>query len=117
FLVAFAGPSYPEPSSAAEVLAAWEHVVRVAPDRAEGWAELGERFYYDGDLLGMSDALPRAADAFQRALQLDPSYMPALRMLTLLRARQADTVALRSLIRRLDEADSGDAMGVFVRWR
>lgn len=117
FLIAFAGPNYPEPSSAADVLAAWEHVVHVVPDLAEGWAELGESFYYDGDLLGLTDALPRAADAFQRALSLDPSYTPALRMLTLLRARQNDTTALRRLVPRLIASDSGDAMNVFVRWR
>ena len=88
-MIAFAGPRYPEPSPAAEALAAWEGVVRVAPDRVDGWHELGESFYYDGDLLGMRDAQARAADAFRHALRLDSSYGPSRRMLTLLLARQS----------------------------
>ena len=35
YLRAFAGPRYPEPSSAAEAMDAWERAVNVAPDRAE----------------------------------------------------------------------------------
>ena len=117
YLIAFAGPRYPEPSPAAETLAAWERAVRVAPDRADGWTELGESFYFDGDLLGMHDAQQRAGDAFRHALQLDPSFAPARRMLTLLYARQSDTAALRQLDATTLAADSSDAMRVFVRWR
>jgi DNA-binding SARP family transcriptional activator/TolB-like protein len=117
YLIAFAGPRYPEPSPAAEALAAWERVVRVAPDRVEGWHELGESFYFDGDLLGMHDALPRAADAFRHALRLDPSFAPSGRMLALLLARQSDTAALRRLAASISDADTADALRVFVRWR
>lgn len=120
YLRAFAGPRYPEPSSAAEALAAWEHVVRAAPDRAEAWYRLGESFYYDADLLGLPDGPARAANAFRRALQLDPSCRPAWRMLMLLLARQGDTTALRSVLAQLPPAtgvDTADAMDLFVRWR
>ena len=117
FLHAFAGPRYPSPSSAGDALAAWERVVRVAPDRAEGWYELGESFYYDGDLLGMRDALPRSAAALRHALTLDPTFTPAARMLALLLARQGDTSSLRRLMASPELADTADAMSVFVRWR
>ncbi|MEP6494177.1 MAG: BTAD domain-containing putative transcriptional regulator [bacterium] len=117
YLQAFAGPRYPEPSSAADALAAWERVVRVAPDRAEGWHELGESFYYDAEVLGMRDGVRRAADAFRRALQLDPSFAPSTRMLTLLLARQADTAALHRLQSSSRTVDTADAASVFVRWR
>ena len=116
YLRAFAGPRYPEPSSASEALAAWQQVVRVAPDRAEGWHELGESFYYDAEMLGMSDGPERAADAFRRALALDPSFAPSRRMLALLYARQGDTVSLRRLL-AVAVPDTADAMGLFVRWR
>ena len=116
YLIAFAGPRYPEPSPAAEALAAWESVVRVAPDRVDGWHELGESFYYDGDLLGMRDAPARAADAFRHALRLDSAYGPSRRMLTLLLARQSDTAALRRLALSAND-DTTDALRVFVRWR
>lgn len=116
FLHAFAGPRYPQPSSASEALAAWERVVRIAPDRAEGWHELGESFYYDAEVLGLRDGSARAEEAFRRALALDPDFAPSRRMLTLLLARQHDTVALRRLLAS-SPPDTDDAMSVFVRWR
>jgi DNA-binding SARP family transcriptional activator len=117
FLRAFAGPRYPEPSSAAEILDAWRDVVRVAPDRADGWYELGESLYNDGEIIGMRDAAARATEAFARALQLDPSSGPSRRMLSLLYARLRDTASLRRLVATAPAADSSDALSVFVRWR
>ncbi len=117
FLRAFAGPRYPQPSSAAEILDAWREVVRVAPDRADGWYELGESLYNDGEIIGLRDAASRAGEAFSRALQLDPSFGPSRRMLALLYARLRDTVSLRRLVATAPAADSGDALSVFVRWR
>ena len=116
FLHAFAGPRYPQPSSASEALAAWERVVRTAPDRAEGWHELGESFYYDAEVLGLPNGSARAEDAFRRALALDPTFAPSRRMLTLLLARQHETDALRRLLAS-SPPDSDDAMSVFIRWR
>jgi DNA-binding SARP family transcriptional activator/TolB-like protein len=117
YLRAFAGPRYPAPSSASETLAAWEHVVRVSPDRAEAWHQLGESFYYDADVLGLHDGPDRAEDAFRHALRLDPSFAPSRRMLTLLLARQNDTTSLRALLSENQRPDTSDAMSVFVRWR
>src|SRR5262249_1293468 len=62
FLRAFAGPRYPQPSSAAEILDAWREVVRLAPDRADAWYELGESLYNDGEIIGMRDAAARAGE-------------------------------------------------------
>jgi DNA-binding SARP family transcriptional activator/TolB-like protein len=117
FLRAFAGPRYPQPSSAAEILDAWRQVVRVAPDRADGWYELGESLYNDGEIVGLRDAATRAGEAFARALQLDPSFGPSRRMLALLYARLRDTASLRRLVATAPAADSSDALSVFVRWR
>ncbi len=117
YLRAFAGPRYPEPSSAAEALAAWEHVVRVAPDRAEGWHQLGESFYYDGEAMGMKDGPARSGEAFRHALALDPTFAPSRRMLTLLLARQGDTASLRALLATQTSPDTGDASRIFVQWR
>ena len=99
-----------------EALAAWEQAVRVAPDRPEGWHSLGESFYYDGEMVGLPDGLSRAADAFARALRLDPSYAPSRRMLTLLLARNGDTTRLRAIL-ATGRPDPDDSMSVFVRWR
>jgi DNA-binding SARP family transcriptional activator/TolB-like protein len=117
FLIAFAGPRYPQPSSARETVAAWENVVQIAPERADGWYELGESFYYDGELLGLKNAAERAEDAFRHALRLNRSFAPARRMLTLVLARLGDTTELRRLIASSSDADPSDALRVFVRWR
>jgi len=116
YLQALGGPRYPSPSSASEALTAWEKVVQLAPDRPDAWHELGERFYYDGEVLGMRDALPQAAAAFRQALGLDPSFAPSRRMLALVLSRQHDTTALRRLV-GTGEPRTSDATGVFVRWR
>ena len=117
YLVAFAGPRYPQPSSAGESLTAWDNAVRIAPDRVDGWYELGESFYFDAELVGIRDGAQRAEDAFRHALKLNPSFAPARRMLTLTLARLGDTTALRGLIATSTDADSSDASRVFVRWR
>jgi DNA-binding SARP family transcriptional activator/TolB-like protein len=117
YLQALGGPRYPAPSSASEALTAWEKVVQLAPDRPDAWHELGERFYYDGEVLGMRDALPQAAAAFRQALGLDPSFAPSRRMLALVLARQHDTTGLRRLVGNQDVLRASDATGVFVRWR
>jgi len=117
YLIAFAGPRYPQASSAGESLKAWENVIQIAPERADGWYELGESFYFDGELVGLRDGAERAEDAFQHALRLNPSFAPARRMLTLVLARRGDTTALRNLIATSSDADSSDELRVFVRWR
>ncbi len=117
YLQALGGPRYPAPSSASEALTAWEKVVQLAPDRPDAWHELGERFYYDGEVLGMRDALPQAAAAFRQALGLDPSFAPSRRMLALVLARQHDTTGLRRIVGNDASLRARDATGVFVRWR
>lgn len=117
FLRAFAGPRYPRPSSAAEVLEAWREVVRLAPDRADAWYELGESLYDDGEILGMRDAADQATVALERALRLDPAFTPARRMLSLLYARKHDLATLRRFASTTPASDTNDALSLFVRWR
>jgi TolB-like protein len=96
-LLALAGPRYPEPSPAAEQLAAWERAVALAPDRASAWNELGERLLHDGRVLGLRSPEERADAAFGRALALDPEYAPALRNRIELAALRGDTARLRRI--------------------
>lgn len=116
-LIAFAGPRYPAPSSEAEQLAAWQRAVALAPDRADVWNELGERFFYHGPVLGLPDAHRRAAAAFRRALSLDPDLASARRLLILLAASAGDSDALNRVASRAALRDSVGELAPFLRWR
>jgi DNA-binding SARP family transcriptional activator/TolB-like protein len=116
-LLAFAGPRYPAPSPEAEQIAAWERAAALAPDRAEVWEELGERFYYQGDALTSVGSRERADQALHRALTLDPTAANARRLLILDAARTADTAALARFASPAALRDSVGELAPFVRWR
>jgi DNA-binding SARP family transcriptional activator len=116
-LDAMAGPRYPDSSSLAERIAAWEHAAALAPDRAEVWHELGERLFTDGRAIGVQSSEERAMAAFRRARELDPSFVPPLVYQALERMRAGDRTAMRqhaaAAIQRAPDAPSSD----FLRWR
>ena len=116
-LLAFAGPRYPAPSSEAEHLAAWERAAMLAPDRAEVWQELGERFFHEGAIIGAGDWRQRATAAFRRTLVLDPNATLARTLLILSAARVGDSVALARDASAAVLADSVGALRPFVTWR
>ena len=116
-LLAFAGPRYPAPSPELEQLAAWQQAVAHAPDRAEVWYELGERYFHYGALLGLADARARSSAALRRALALDPEHVLARRLLVLLAARLGDTTTLDELATPAALRDSMGGQEPFVRWR
>lgn len=97
-LEAFAGPRYPQPSSEAEQLAAWERAAALAPDRADTWVELGERFLRSGRLLSVQAHEQRATRALARALELNPDDRVAQRYVALLAARRQESPRLGALL-------------------
>jgi eukaryotic-like serine/threonine-protein kinase len=94
-LEAEVGPNYPNPYSEADLLAARERAVRLAPDRPESWYHLGDHYHHWGTVLGYEDAWDRAAAALRRALELDSSFAGPLVHLTERAAGMRDTAALR----------------------
>jgi DNA-binding SARP family transcriptional activator len=117
FLQALAGPRYPASSSRREMLAGWEHAAAETPPRAGVWQELGEHLFYDGQLLGLRDWSDRATAAFQRAAQLDPTFVAPLQYLVQLSASEGDTAEVRRLAALCAELDSTGDLAAFVRWR
>jgi DNA-binding SARP family transcriptional activator/tetratricopeptide (TPR) repeat protein len=85
-LAAFAGSRFPAPPTVTEIAAAWQRVVDLAPASAEAWSALGARLLHDGAAAGLAAPLERAADAYQRALALNPGYVAAWRALAQLGA-------------------------------
>lgn len=80
-LVAFIGPRYPQPSSAAEQLHAWEAVARLGANSPEAWYQLGARLFHEGARLGAPTAFEQTLTALNRAVALDRDYRPALQLL------------------------------------
>lgn len=116
-LLAFAGPRYPAPSPESEQVAAWQHAVTLAPDRADVWYELGEHYFRNGALIGAADANRRASAAFRRALAIDAEHAPARRSLILLAAQERDTSELSRIASPTALRDSIGELAPFMRWR
>jgi serine/threonine-protein kinase len=117
FLAALVGPRYPSQSSLAEVLAAWERAVDSLPDRWEVWYELADMLFHYGTFLGKPEPLQRAATAFQKVLEADSAFAPALEHLVDLAISAGDTSAVRRLGTRYLAVDSSGDHADYVRWR
>jgi len=92
-LAAFAGPRYPQPSPGIDQLNAWTAVVRRDARSAESWYQLGSRLFHEGDRLGSTSAPARTLGALGRAVAIDPTYLPARRLLSEASIRRGDSTA------------------------
>ncbi len=117
FLTGVVGPNYPAPSSAAERLAAFKGAVDVGPDRPEAWYELGDEYFHWGTVLEVERSLELAGTAFQRALTLDSSFVPALEHLIDLSVVLKDTAAARRLGERYLSLHGNAETADYYRWR
>jgi tRNA A-37 threonylcarbamoyl transferase component Bud32/tetratricopeptide (TPR) repeat protein len=94
----FLGPRFPERRPFREIVETAERFVALAGDSPEAWYQLGDNLYHFGATAGIANALPRARDAFARALSLDPSFAPALEHAPVLAIELGDTAgAVRGL--------------------
>ena len=119
-LTATLGPRFPAPSTRREVIAAAEHFVQVAPQSPEAWAGFGAALFDNGPLLDLPEAHARAVAAFARAVVLDPTNVPALRLLIIAATTQGDAAtarrALAALLRqRRDSTTRVDVRAGVVR--
>ena len=116
------GPSYPNPSSEADLLSAREQAAAAAPDRPEVWYELGDEYFHFGALMGVDSPMARARDAFRRSLALDsagdvfPTYAEPLLHLAQIAFLQGDTSTLRRLVTTALAADSTADNAGFYHW-
>jgi DNA-binding SARP family transcriptional activator/TolB-like protein len=117
YLRALAGTDssrYPPPSVR---LAAWEDVVRMSPDRPEGWFGLGDVLFHYGASLGADSGFVRAEAAFQRAHGLDSTYVAPLTHLVQAALIRGDTATARRRAELLRAADpNGVRTGVMGWW-
>lgn len=82
----------------AEYLSAWEAVVERHPRDAEAWQMLGEVAFFHGPALGIRDRHRRAEQAFERALELDSTFIAPLGSLLdiAIRGGERETVERRA---------------------
>lgn len=116
YLRALIGPRYPQRSSMRESYGAWTAATIRAPDRPETWFGLGDRYFHEGAILGLPEALASARIAFERALEADSSFSPAVEHLLDVAIRTRDTAAVRQWLPRYLALDSTGPMADFVRW-
>jgi DNA-binding SARP family transcriptional activator len=97
-LMAFSGPRYPAPPTITELSAAWQRVVDLGMTSAEAWSLLGARLLHDGASAGLTNSLGMSANAYRRALALNPEYVPARRALVRIGGEWPDSTGGRSAV-------------------
>jgi non-specific serine/threonine protein kinase len=111
-----------DPGPNREAIAMLERASTIDPDRADTWAALGFRYYYEGQYgAGGSEAFRRSEAALKQALTLDPGHIPAAVRLVV---HQVDTGRIRDgydnarrlVERRPDSGDARFALSVVLRY-
>ncbi len=105
-LEAYFGPQGPGAGSSAETLEAREAAVTALPGSADAWFLLGEMYYHVAPFLGITDFSERAAQAFEQAVALAPTWRAPLRHLTEVMGDLGDTTETRRLWQALVQLDS-----------
>ncbi|TVP54017.1 MAG: hypothetical protein EA351_14140 [Gemmatimonadales bacterium] len=106
YLEAIGGPAYPLLPAARERLDAWEEVLVIHPDDAEAWYEVADIYFHYARLLG-DQAWDRAQAGFERAIELDPGYAPALFHIADVFGQRGDSARMREVVDRFGEMGSG----------
>ena len=108
-LTANLGPRYPAPPGVRDQVEAAERLLELAPDSPDAWYKLADNLFHYGPLVGVPEALPRAAAGFARSLALDSSYAPSIQHLSEIATFFDDTAGVihgRALLRRIDSVSS-----------
>jgi serine/threonine-protein kinase len=116
-LLAIAGPRYPEPPTAQELLTARERYLALAPDRADAWYLLGDHVFHYGWVLNVSNPEERALESFRRASEIDSSYVVGYLHALPLALSLGDTAAARRFERLRLAADTSRFWKVLQDWQ
>ena len=115
-LVAFGGPRYPAPSPDSELIEAWRRVVRITPNRADGWLELGARLFHDGAVAGVATPDTEVRAALTRALALNADTAAAQRYLLQVDSRSRAPTLPSSIMMSDAQFSARRPLGPFLRW-
>ena len=109
-LTVMLGPNYPKAERLSERGAAAERYAALAPDSPDAWYQVGDWLFHYGRGGEVENAMQRSVAAFNRALELDSSFTPALEHLPLAYAALGDSAKLRRAMSALAATDSGNAL-------
>ncbi|MHB1168428.1 MAG: protein kinase domain-containing protein [Longimicrobiales bacterium] len=115
-LAAVVGPNYPAVAGTRASIAAIDDGLRHTPDRVELWYMLGDAWLHHGRVLGAADWQQRAQAAFERALQRDSTFAPAIHHLALLHAHRRDIPQLDRAVDRLLRREPEGPTADFAHW-
>jgi serine/threonine-protein kinase len=115
-LLATAGPRYPEPPTAQELLEARERYLAIAPDRADAWYLLGDHVFHYGWVLNVPNPQERALESFRRASEIDSTYVVGYLHALPLSLSLGDTAAARRFERLRLASDTSRGWYVLQRW-
>ena len=115
-LDAIAGPRYPEPPTAYELLEARERYVAFAADRADAWYLLGDHIFHYGWVLDVPNAEERALESFRRASEIDSTYVVGYLHALPLAITLGDTAAASRFERLRLAADTSKFWVTLQRW-
>lgn len=99
-----------EPRHLKDALTAQKRLVRVRPDHAGAFNDLGNLHHLDGELT-------LAAEAYRRAIELDPSFTPALYNLALLLQQTGEKKAAKRTLESVLELEPDHEWGHFQMGR
>ncbi len=114
---AYVQPPDPATHTVAQQLQGWQAAADANPDSPDVLYEYGDRLFHTGAQLESPDAARRAESAFQRALAIDPEYVPAMSHLILQTAQRGQTSQLQALVERYAVNAPTATIGEFVQWR
>jgi tetratricopeptide (TPR) repeat protein len=116
-LLAFVlAPNWPEWLPGRPFIEIGEAMVKDAPDSPEALGLLADWVYHNGELVGITDALPRSLRGYEQALRLDSTYMPSLEHLAEIRLKVGDTAGAREAVHLRLERDSVSPSAARERW-
>jgi eukaryotic-like serine/threonine-protein kinase len=95
----------------------WNEAVRLAPDRAEVWYELGDVYFHFGAVAQVRDWHERSRSAFGRAVELDSSFTAPLGHLLELALLEGDSAQVRSLWGTYSGKAPAAELTDYIRWR
>ena len=115
-LDAIAGPRYPEPPTAYELLQARERYLAFAADRADAWYLLGDHVFHFGWVLDVPNPEERALESFRRASEIDSTYVVGYLHALPLALTLGDTAAAKRFDRLRLAADTSKYWETLHRW-